>query len=185
VTNINGKKQAVEEIEKFLRSEDKGILITGTHQYDKHKLVMAIIEKKYKKANILFRTNSMSNIKDRDFLGWCGVKKTPKAGEKIKIGNNYYQFDSCNTRNTWSNTSKDFDVAILYPLDSAYRGKIKEILDDLYIRKNISKIFLVSWTDRKDYNYSELSNYYINSIVYDALEEDKDYHFRVIEFCQK
>lgn len=182
---MNGKKQAIEKIEQFLKNKEKGILITGTHQFEKHKLIMKILDKNYKNANILFRINGMLNIKGNEYLGWCGIKRNPKAGEKTRIGNNYYQFDSCNTENTWYETSNEFDVAILYPLDSAYRGKIKKILEDLYTHKKISKIFLVSWTDKKEYNYSELSNYYADNIIYDALEDDKDYHFRVVENCQK
>ena len=83
---MSNKETAIRQFEEFLKSDDKGVLITGTHQYDKHKLAMKVINKHYSGANILFRINAMSNIADNEFLGWAGVKKQPKAGEKVRIG---------------------------------------------------------------------------------------------------
>lgn len=173
---MNEKDQAIEKIDAFLQSEDKGMLLTGTHQFEKHKLIMKVLNNHYQGARILFRTNGMNNITNRDFLGWAKVNKTPKCGERIKVGKNYYEFDNCNNQGTWNKTSNDFNFAILYPLDSAYRGKIDDILKDLYKHKNIKKIFLVSWTDDSKYNFSTLSDYFKSHVVYDAEEENLAYH---------
>lgn len=43
----NNKMECIQNIEKFLNSHEKGILLTGTNQYEKHKLVMATINKHF------------------------------------------------------------------------------------------------------------------------------------------
>jgi hypothetical protein len=182
---MNGIDQAIEKVEAFLNSNDKGMLITGTHQYEKHKLIMKILNKHYEGARILFRTNGMDNITNRDFLGWAKVNKTPKCGERVRVGKNYYEFDNCNNQGTWNKTSNNFDFAILYPLDSAYKGKTNDILEDLYEYKNISKIFLISWTDDSKYNFSNLSDFFESHVIYDAEEENPAYHQRVIDIINK
>lgn len=175
---MNGKELAIKEIENFLRSNEKGLLITGTHQYEKHRLVMKIINKCYKNAHILFRINSMDNITDDAFIG---LHKKPRAGEKIKIGNNYYEFDSFNTKSTWSRTCNDLDFAILYPIDALCRSMKKEAIEDLYNDKKIGKILLCSWTDNLNYDFSKFSEFYSKRVIYDAEEEDFDYHQRVLK----
>jgi len=177
---MNGKEQAKDQIIEFLKSDEKAMLLTGTHQYNKHKLVMAILNKYYKNAKILFRVNGMSNLTNEDFVGFAGLKKSPKSGERIKIGNNYYTFDSLN-RSTWSRSGHDYDFAILYPIDSAIRSNITDVLDDLIVHRNIGKIFLVSWTDRKEYNYSKYSSFYNRHVIYDAEEENLAYHKRILD----
>jgi hypothetical protein len=177
---MNGKEQAIEQITEFLKSDEKAMLITGTHQYNKHKLVMALLNKHYKNAKILFRANGMDNITNHDFAGFAGVKKTPKSGELIRVKNNYYGFDSLN-KTTWRRSGSKFNFAILYPIDSAMRGNITEVLDDLVKYKDIGKIFLVSWTDNKSYDYTGISKYYDRHVIYDAEEEEPAYHKRVVD----
>ncbi len=174
---MNGKDQAIKEIEEFLESDGKGLLITGTHQYEKHRLVMKILNKYYKNAHILFRINSMDNLTDDAFIG---LHKKPKSGERLKIGNNYYEFDSFNTRNTWSKTSNDFDFAILYPIDALCRSMKKEAIENLYNTKRIGKVFLCSWTDNVNYDFSKFAEFYSKQVIYDAEEEDPNYHQRVL-----
>lgn len=178
---MSNKATVISQFENFLQNDDKGILITGTHQYEKHKLAMAIIDKYYENANILFRINALQSITNRDFLGWAGVKKQPKAGEKIRIGRNFYQFDSFNYSGTWYKTDHKFDLAIIYPIDSLCREKDIKSIQDLYEHKQIEKIILCSWTDKAEYDYSLFNDYFTNHIVYDALEEDPEYHKRVLE----
>ena len=55
----NNKMECIQNIEKFLNDHEKGMLITGTNQYEKHKLVMATINKHFKNAKILFRINKL------------------------------------------------------------------------------------------------------------------------------
>ncbi|HCQ91680.1 MAG TPA: hypothetical protein DIU45_20720 [Clostridium sp.] len=175
---MNGKEQAIEQITEFLKSDEKAIILTGTHQYKKHKLIMALLNKYYKNAKILFRVNGMDNITNEEFAGFVGIKKTPKSGEWIKVSNNYYAFDSLN-RTTWRRSGNKFDFAILYPIDSAIRGNINDVLEDLTKYKDIRKLFLVSWTDNKSYDYATISKYYDRHVIYDAEEEEPAYHKRV------
>ncbi|NJD02773.1 MAG: hypothetical protein FIA99_09330 [Ruminiclostridium sp.] len=179
-----GKEQAIELITEFLKGDEKAILLTGTHQYKKHKLVMALLNKYYKNARILFRVNGMDNITNEEFAGFAGVKKTPKSGEWIKVGNNYYTFDSLN-RTIWNRCGNKFDFAILYPIDSAMRGKINNVLEDLTRHKDIGKLFLVSWTDNTSYDYAAISEYYDRHVIYDAEEEEPAYHKRVCDIINK
>ncbi len=182
----NNKEEFINSIEKFLNSEDKGILATGTHQYQKHKLIMAIIDKNFKNAKVLFRTNGMDNILNREFVGWTGLKKKKiKSGEKLKVGRNFYEFDTFNTTNTWSRTGSNFDFAIVYPIDLMIRENKFDGIDNLYTNKKIKKIFLVSCTDRNSYDYEKISKYYNEHIIYDAKEEDIEYHKRVLNLINK
>ncbi len=181
---MNGKEQAVENIISFLNSDEKALLLTGTHQYNKHKLVMAVLDKYYRNASILFRVNGMNNIPNENFIGFAGLTKPPKSGQEIKIGHNYYTFDSLN-RSTWNKTGYEYNFAILYPVDPVIRSNIPDVIDDLLIRKNIGKIFLVSWTDRNEYKYSNFSTYYNRHIVYDAEEDDLEYHKRVLNILDE
>lgn len=178
---MNGKDQAMQRITQFLQSDEKGILITGTHQYKKHILAMAMIDKYYTNAHILFRINGLQKITDNSFLGCVGVEKRPKTGEEIRIGNNYYEFDSFLNRGTWSKTSNQFDFAICYPIDALSRKKDIEPIENLCRRKEIGKVFLCSWTDGNEYSYPFLSEYYDRHVIYDAEEEDPAYHKRVLD----
>lgn len=176
-------KNAMEDIKIFLKNNEKCMLITGTHQYKKHILVMAAIEQTYRNAKVLFRTNAMSNIDDREFLGRF-IKKQPKAWERFKVDNNFYYADAFTQRRTW-HCDHDVDFAIVYPIDAIARKDVKlDCIDELFQDRNIKKIFLVSWTDAgKSY---DLFNKYVNrSTIYDAEEEDPAYHKRVLEFDKK
>lgn len=71
---------------------------------------------------------------------------------------------------------------MLYPLDSVCKAKNKEeILLDL-INRTKKKVFLASWTD--SYDYSWLHGHIDRHIVYDAEEEDTEYHERVLNIIQ-
>jgi hypothetical protein len=175
---MNGKQQAIDQIVEFLNSNEKAMLITGTHQFEKHTLIMKLLNKHYNNARILFRINSMDNTTNDSFVG---LSKKPAAGAKLKLGNNYYEFDSFNTSSTWFKTSTDFNFAILYPIDALCRSMKKEAITNMLKYKNIEKIFLCSWTDRLEYDYSKFSEFYSRHVIYDAQEDDPDYHQRVLE----
>jgi len=182
---LGNREQAVAQIEEFLESNEKCMLLTGTHQYEKHKLIMRILNKKLEGHLILFRTNAMQNIENEEFLGWAKVKRNLKAGERVKIGKNFYECDSLNTASTWHKTNHKFSCAILYPFDSLCRSEKLNAIDDLFRDKEISKIFLVSWTDQKDYDYSIFTRYISRHVVYDAEEEDPAYHKRVLDILEQ
>ena len=178
------KEQAIAQIKEFLFSNEKCMLLTGTYQFKKHKLIMRILNNHLTKNLILFRINSMQNIELEEFLGWANIKKQPKAGERVAIGKNIYECDSIYTASTWSKTSRKFTCAIVYPIDGLCRRKKLDVIDNLFRFKEVSKIFLVSWTDRKDYDYSIFSQYVERYVVYDA-EEDPAYHKRVIDIVDE
>lgn len=178
---MNNRDQAIIEIKDFLKSDERCMLLTGTHQYEKHKLIMRILNEELDNHLILFRMNSMQNIIEREFLGWTGLKRDPKAGERIKAGRNFYECDSFNTSSTWHKVSNKFSCAIVYPIDSICCRQKLQPIDDLFEHKNISKIFLVSWTDNRSYDYSILSKYFNRHVIYDAEEEDPAYHKRVLQ----
>lgn len=134
---------------------------------DKHKVIMGVINQKYNNKKILFRISALKNVPDREFVGWTTMRKVPRAGEVFKIGNNYYEFDSYNNESTWNSSDKAFDVAIIYPIDAMMRMNKFDGIRDLIYNKRIKKIFIVSWYDREDYDYSELSQFYDRHISYD------------------
>ncbi len=176
----NNRKNLLNDIKAFLLSDDKCMLITGTHQYQKHIMVMAALYKYYENAKVLFRTNSIQNVTNREFLGRF-ISKSPKAGERFRIQNNIYEVDSFNNSGTWYKTSNEFDFAIVYPIDAMTRKDVRlQGIDDLFEYKKIGKIFLVSWTDRSD-DYSLYDKYVDRHSVFDAEEEDLEYHKRVLE----
>lgn len=180
---MNGKKQAYDNVADFIKSDDKCLLLTGTHQYEKHKLIMRVIHELCNGSTVLFRANGMRNISDYDFVGFAGIKKVPKAGEFFRIGHNKYSFDSFNSSRTWSSSLYKYDFAIVYPIDYILRSKHYELLDDVF-QRDIKKVFMVSWTDRVEYDYHKIENYYDRHVVYDAYEEDEAYHNRVLNLTE-
>lgn len=179
---MNGKQQAIDQILDFLKSDEKGLLITGTYQFKKHYLVMALLEKHFKNAKILFRINGMMNIDDDNFTPF---KNQPKAGEFHRLKNNYYAFDAFTSKITWRKTLQDYDFAIVYPIDYLCRSGKTEPIEELFQFRNIGKTFFCSWTDSKENDYSLLSDFYSRHVVYDAEEEDISYHNRVLKILEE
>ena len=142
---------------------------------------MAMIDKYYKNAHILFRINALQNITDDSYLGSVGVKKQPKTGEQVQIGRNYYEFDSLFNRGTWLKTSNQFDFAIIYPIDALAWEQNIEPVEDISCNKTIKKMLFCSWTDGDNHEYPFLSDYYNRHVIYDAEEDDPAYHKCVLE----
>ncbi len=180
----NNKEQFIREIKHFIESDEKCVLVTGTHQYEKHIGVMALLNKYMLHSMVLFRSNAMQNLTERSFLGEF-LNKKPKMGEKFRIENNIYEADSFNNKGSWGKTSEKFDAAILYPIDAIARKDVStECIDNLFECKCIKKIFLISWTDCS-YDFSTFDKYVDKRVVYDAEEEDIEYHKRVLESGKK
>ena len=179
---MNTRLEAEQGIVQFLKSKEQGLLLTGTHQYEKHKLVLKTIVSMVKQPiSILFRTNAMQMIgthfRDRT--------KQYKTGVNYGYNNCELYFDSFKTT-SWNHTKNYYDIAIIYPIDALIReANLRErVLTDIYER-DINKIFLVSWTDRPEYDYSIINNYYSQHIIFDAFEEDNAYHNRVLGLHDK
>lgn len=179
---MNTKKDVVDAIDSFIASDEKGMLITGTYQYKKHYLVMRYIEQYHKNARVLFRINSMQNILMEEFTP---LRRQPKAGETVWIGRNCYEFDAIFSPQTWHRTSVEFDFCIVYPIDYICRTCNLDPVIDLIDFKRIKKTFYISWTDSKKNDYSMLSPYYSSHAVYDAEEEEPEYHQRVIHTIEE
>lgn len=181
---INNKEQFIRKIQKFIESDKKCILVKGTHQYEKHIGVMALLNQYMPHSLVLFRSNAMRNLTERSFLGEF-IKKKPKIGEKFRIENNIYEADSFNNVSSWMKTDKYFDAAIIYPIDAIARKDVSvACIDDLFRNKCIKKIFLVSWTD-SSYDFSIFDKYIDENVVYDAEDEDLEYHKRVLESAKR
>ncbi|MEC2046318.1 hypothetical protein MHH84_11120 [Bacillus sp. FSL K6-1109] len=91
--------------------------------------------------------------------------------------------DTVNKR-TWDKTPTDFDFAIVYPLMPLTKQTLREeLMKDLTYFKNVKKILLVSSQDTFDMSWAD--QYTKTKIVYDVLEEDSEYHYRVLEDLKK
>lgn len=171
------QENVIKQISDFLMSDEKGMLITGTHQFKKHRIVMHTINKIHNRKLILLRTNSMGMVKEH-LKGL--MKRQPKAGERFKLGNNVYEFDSFNTSSTWHKTNHNFSIVIVYPIDAIARGDVSmECIEDLFQFKEFDKIIFISWTDNLVNDYSKFDKYVNRKCVYDA--DDTKYHERVLE----
>lgn len=180
----NNKENLLQNIEEFLYSEEKCMFITGTHQYRKHIMVMAALDYYKPESHILFRSSSMQNLLDREFLGRF-ISKQPKIGQVFRIENNIYEADTFTNSSSWYKSSREFDYAIFYPIDSIARGDTSiKCIDNLFTGKTIEKVFLVSWTDM-NYDYSIFDKYVDRKSIYDAEEENPEYHKRVLDIINK
>lgn len=163
---MNTRDDVVKDILDFLQSDKKSLLLTGTHQYEKHRLILHIL-KEYvpDSSKVLFRANYMQNIGS-----FFNESKDFKTGIGYKLGIHTLYFDSIKKTN-WNNTGMEYDFAILYPLDNVLKSKQQiGILDDLFETRTINKLFLVSWADNLSYDYSELKDYYDQHVVFDEIE---------------
>lgn len=184
----NNSENAVKHLMEFIRSDEKVVLIKGTHQYEKHSLVLKLINQCDLNVGV-FRSNSLQNI--ATFLDHAGYKiplnKRFSSGKGYRSGNTTLYFDSLFTRSTWDKSPPQLDFAVVYPMDSFCEKNQKtkvELLDDILNRKHIKKIFIVTWTDiRHDYDW--LVEHVDRTIIYDAEEENPAYHQRVLENARR
>lgn len=175
---MNTQQKALRELEAFVHSKETCVLITGTHQYQKHRLALKVLGENLVDAQILFRVNAINNLDS--ILGSNFSKHKP--GESYKLGPNRLYIDSVNPR-SWGKTPSVIDAAVLYPLDSVNRDKNKqEIIRDLLHLRKVKKLFLASWTDTHDFSW--VNEYIDRHVIYDAEEEDPEYHQRVLNLIQ-
>lgn len=174
---MNTRKNLQDEILNFLQNDDEKImLVTGTHQYEKHMEVLRTINKNVQAGvKVLFRVNGKDNIENI----FENKIKSPKLNTRIKLSKLNLYIDTINSR-TWQ--AGEYNISIIYPIDSVCRMKEKqreEIINNL-LRKTVNKLFIVSWTDSFDYTW--LEEFGIDrKVVFDAKEEDNAYHNRVLD----
>jgi hypothetical protein len=175
---MNTRKQAEEKIAFFLRSDRRFLQLTGTHQNRKHLLALELVLSHYPSpATVLFRANHVRNIES--FLSpLMKLPKSPRPGTQFNIQGGYMlYFDTINPA-SWRSSPKGIDAAILYPLDSLNPDEGDDCVQDL-VRRNTKKVFLVSWTDNRDFSWT--NQFDPVQVIYDAEEEDPDYHKRMME----
>ncbi|ASB89331.1 MULTISPECIES: hypothetical protein [Bacillus] len=174
----NNKDQAIEKILSFIESEEKTALMTGTNMFRKHELVFKTITENFAGSRILLRTSSLDNAKV--FMKATGALKT---GVPYNLNGSTIYIDTVNKR-TWDKTPNDFDFVIVYPLKPLTKQTLREeLMKDLNFFKNVKKILLVSSQDTFDMSWAD--EYAKTKIVYDVLEEDSEYHYRVLEDLKK
>ncbi|MBU3177657.1 hypothetical protein KPL47_15085 [Clostridium estertheticum] len=176
---MNTKCEAEKRIHEFLNSENGTMVLSGTHMFKKHKLILNILAKKCENLKILFRVNSLQNTDNRDFLGFKA-----NTGKAYKLGKNELYIDSMNAK-SWGKTPNDFDIIIFYPAGSLYKRKSAEVknnLEDIFKIKNANKIIFVTCQEGKYSDISYLKEYDdIFHVEYDSEEDDIEYHKRVLE----
>ncbi|WP_062353383.1 hypothetical protein [Bacillus kwashiorkori] len=177
---MNTREKARGEIIEFIKSEgEKCTLLTGTFQNEKHPLVLRTINELLEGCSILFRANSMQNL--GSFFN--NHSTNFKTGVAYKLGKSRMYIDTINPM-TWKKSPHNLDIAVVYPFDSVTKNNSKKrIMDDLFTYRDIQKIFLVSWTDTHDFSWAE--EYIDRKIVFDAEEEDPEYHERMIDYLSK
>jgi hypothetical protein len=168
---MNIKDKAINKIIEFLNSDSKFLLLTGTHQNKKHLLALSVIfNYSPSPQKVLFRANSMQNIST-----FLPGKRSYKTGEFVREDKHYLAVDTINPT-SWRATPK-VDIAVIYPIDSLTTTTADENIEDLINRRSAKKIILVSWTDNKDIYWAKRLEPV--EVVYDAEEEDLEYHKRV------
>lgn len=174
---MNTLKKAICEIQEFLKSNNQILLLRGTHQYKKHLLALSLVRSDSNPARILFRANSVQNF---------GTFLSPifKSRQRFVTGKQYnlkgghsFFLDTINSR-SWKSSPNNIDIAIVYPIDSLSKKTYKECIQNLQ-RKGAKKIILVSWTDNKDFSWTMSLD--LVHVIYDAEEEDPNYHNRVLK----
>lgn len=171
---MNTGTQATQKILSFLQGDEKYLLLTGTHQYKKHALALAITLSEYPPpTTILFRADHMRGLRVH-----LKLDREPKPRKPIVVHDGHTLFGDTINPKTWRSSPRNIDVAIVYPVDSLKYDAGGECVRDL-TRRGAKKIFLVSCTDNTDFSWTE----YFNPVhvTYDAEEEDPEYHRRMIE----
>ena len=175
---MNTKDKAVAEIIEFFKSDERYLLLKGTHQHKKHALVLAVLCSSPQSLKILFRSNHSTNTETFLNEAGIGLKRSLKSGHAIRLGRHLLYTDTVN-KSSWKNSPDDLNVGIIYPFDAlSSRKKGKSCLDDL-IRRQPSKICLVTCTDNVDLGW--VNEFNPIEVVYDAEEEDPEYHKRVLD----
>lgn len=183
---MNDKISAIREIENFLKSSDKCLLLTGTHIDEKHKLIMAVLDHNYKEKLILFRAPSLPDIDNEHILGWVDIdnrnRKQFLNGGKRRIGKNIYECDGISSPSSWHHTSYQFEFAICLLGKLSHDNKRQiEAIDNLFKDKQVRKIFLVTNVDPANNNYAVLNKYNPKMIAYDAEADNPDKHNHILD----
>ena len=175
---MNTRQKAKEQIIDFINSDRRCLLLTGTHMYEKHKLVLSTIGSNEDNKKILFRANALKNLDT--FLNAINNFRT---GIPYEFSSNDIYFDSFDSK-TWRNLPYELDYAVIYPVDSMIRqkGVNKKPVTNIF-DKGCKKVFLIGWSEKV--NFSLFDKSVEQKVIFDVEEEDIEYHKRVIDGLRK
>jgi len=174
---MNTRQKAKDQIIDFINSDRRCLLLTGTHMFEKHNLVLSILGDNVMSKEILFRTNA---LKDLSLILDTSIKNF-KTGTAYGLGSSDLYFDSFDIK-TWTNSPDNLDFAIIYPIGSLItrNGFNKSPIDNIFNKGSRShKVFLIG--SHENYNFSLFDEYVDQKVIFDVEEEDIEYHKRVIE----
>lgn len=176
---MNTKYEAEKKICEFLQSDKETMVLSGTHMFKKHKLMLKVISEQCEGLKVLLRVNALQNTENRDFLGM-----KVQTGVSYKLGENKLYVDSMNA-NSWSKTPNDFDIIIFYPAGSLQNRtsiEVKNNLEDIFKIKNTNKVIFITCQEGRHSDISYLKEYDdIFHVEYDSEEGDVEYHKRVLK----
>ncbi|MEH6945153.1 hypothetical protein [Bacillus sp. JJ722] len=157
---MNTLSKAIEQLEEFMNSTERIVLIKGTQHFKKHILALHMVGNVTENCNILFRSNTIQNA--GDFL----KTKTPaKSGKAYSFNDHHSVYIDTNSSFTWKKSPQEVDYSILYPFDSVCKEQNKEAVIEDIIKRTKKKIFIVSCKDTYDYEW--LHNYAYRQVIYD------------------
>lgn len=157
---MNTLQNAIEQLEEFMNSTERMVLIKGTEHFKKHLLALHIIGNMTEKCNILFRCNTIQNA--GDFL----KTKTPaRLGKAYLFDDQHTVYIDTNSNFMWKKSPEEVDYSIVYPFDSVCKEQNKEAIIEDIINRTKKKIFIVSCKDSYDYDW--LNNYVDRHVIYD------------------
>lgn len=174
---MNGKKEAISQLLTFLKSDERFAILTGTHEHKKHKLALQVIDYYYKGKNILFRGNTKQNVSI-----YLLDHKAVKIGHPYRLQNNVMYIDTVNRR-TWGKNGQPTEIAIVYPLKSIEKKQDRDlVVNNLIDSLKVKKVLFISCYDTLDLSWTKDIK---TKIVYDSLEENPEYHQRVLDMMSK
>ena len=180
---MNGTKQAVYKIVDFIKSDRRGLLLTGTMEHEKHLLIISALHRYYKGKRILVRGNTLNQL----HLSF-ELKKHKMSGLPFPIGNNVYIFDTFNPVAQKTTKGKEYDFAILFlntmSLSNGIRdvNRNKDVIKELLKNRNIGKLFLVM---NFGFEVTALSEFYSDHVIYDIEEQDAKAHNSILNGWQE
>lgn len=170
----NDRDRAIDGLIHFMRSDESFCLLTGTHQYEKHSLALAVmIGELPRGARLLFRANGRENAER--YLGDIGISRAPAAGRSLTVQGVELCVDTMNPQ-SWARSPRPIDAAVVYPIDSLGPDRGAACVADLRAR-GASKVILVTWTDNFDSSWAD--SYDPTRVIRDAVERP-DCHERVL-----
>lgn len=174
---MNGKEKAIRQLLTFLKSDERFAILTGTHQHKKHKLALQVIDYYYRRKNILFRGSNLTTISE-----YLEEFKPIKTGRPYQLQNNTMYIDTVD-RKAWGKNGQPTEIAIVYPLKVIEKKEVREqVVNNLIDSLKIEKVLFISCQDTLDLSWAKDIN---TKIVYDSLEDDPEYHQRVLDFMSK